>query len=264
MLPTYNSLRERVRFLKVLVYWIHDIYPTITTDMKRMYSVPNARNERGIQNSNVLIYQLVEMSYEVIYHCRWFNIIYIMCTLIWWALTGSSCVFYVCYGFSGSQPVLHLTAFVWWRSSLMPSSGHHQKTCAAMLHFYLIRQPNLNDDQRPHILCCDLCSSPETRINFVFRKRLHRELTVLSIKTVIHVSLRFSKTSHGRTHAQFRHAASWCVVRLSCKLTPVKNWRCYVKVSVLRCRIPHRIHPNRSRNFGCLVQIIFRKKSARL
>lgn len=45
-----------------------------------MYSVANARNERGIQNSNVLIYQLVEMSYELIYHCRLFNIIYIMRT----------------------------------------------------------------------------------------------------------------------------------------------------------------------------------------
>lgn len=38
-----------------------------------MYSVANARNERGIQNSNVLIYQLVEMPYELIYHCRLFN-----------------------------------------------------------------------------------------------------------------------------------------------------------------------------------------------
>ena len=45
-----------------------------------MYSVANARNERGIQNSNVLIYQLVEMSYELIYHCMLFNIIYIMRT----------------------------------------------------------------------------------------------------------------------------------------------------------------------------------------
>lgn len=39
-----------------------------------MYSVPNARNERGIQNSNVLIYQLVEMSYELIYHRSGFNL----------------------------------------------------------------------------------------------------------------------------------------------------------------------------------------------
>jgi hypothetical protein len=36
--------------------------------------------ERGIQNSNVLIYRLVEISYELIYHCMSFNIIYIMRT----------------------------------------------------------------------------------------------------------------------------------------------------------------------------------------
>lgn len=35
-----------------------------------MYSVPNARNESETRNSNVLIYQLVEESYELIYHCR--------------------------------------------------------------------------------------------------------------------------------------------------------------------------------------------------
>lgn len=38
--------------------------------MKRMYSVPNARNEMEIRNSNVLIYKLVEESYELICHCR--------------------------------------------------------------------------------------------------------------------------------------------------------------------------------------------------
>lgn len=51
-------------------------------DMKRMYSVPNARNEREIRNPNVLIYQLVGVSYELIYHSRLFNIIYIMRTNI--------------------------------------------------------------------------------------------------------------------------------------------------------------------------------------
>lgn len=45
-----------------------------------MYSVPNARNEREIRNPNVLIYQLVGVSYELIYHSRLFNIIYIMRT----------------------------------------------------------------------------------------------------------------------------------------------------------------------------------------
>ena len=48
--------------------------------MKRMYSVPNARNEREIRNPNVLIYQLVGVSCELIYHSRRFNIIYIMRT----------------------------------------------------------------------------------------------------------------------------------------------------------------------------------------
>lgn len=47
-----------------------------------MYSVPNARNEREIRNPNVLIYQLVGVSYELIYHSRLFNIIYIMRTNI--------------------------------------------------------------------------------------------------------------------------------------------------------------------------------------
>ncbi|SQP86858.1 Uncharacterised protein [Escherichia coli] len=47
-----------------------------------MYSVPNARNEREIRNPNVLIYQLVGVSYELIYHSRLFNIIYIMRTKV--------------------------------------------------------------------------------------------------------------------------------------------------------------------------------------
>lgn len=42
----------------------------IIMDMKRMYSVPNARNEREIRNPNVLIYQLVGVSYKLIYHSR--------------------------------------------------------------------------------------------------------------------------------------------------------------------------------------------------
>lgn len=39
-----------------------------------MYSVPNARNEREIRNPNVLIYQLVGVSYELNERRTKFNI----------------------------------------------------------------------------------------------------------------------------------------------------------------------------------------------
>lgn len=45
-----------------------------------MYSVPNARNEREIRNPNVLIYQLVGVSYELKSKPTIFNIILVICT----------------------------------------------------------------------------------------------------------------------------------------------------------------------------------------
>lgn len=45
-----------------------------------MYSVPNARNEREIRNPNVLIYQLVGVSYELKSKPTIFNIIIVIRT----------------------------------------------------------------------------------------------------------------------------------------------------------------------------------------
>ena len=45
-----------------------------------MYSVPNARNEREIRNPNVLIYQLVGVSYELKSKPTRFNIILVIRT----------------------------------------------------------------------------------------------------------------------------------------------------------------------------------------
>lgn len=49
-------------------------------DMKRMYSVPNERNEREVRNHNVLIYLCADVNGEVKELRRQFNIIYIMRT----------------------------------------------------------------------------------------------------------------------------------------------------------------------------------------
>lgn len=54
----------------------------ISMDMKRMYSVPNKRNEREVRNHNVLIYLCVDMNGEVKNLRRQFNIIYIMRTKV--------------------------------------------------------------------------------------------------------------------------------------------------------------------------------------